>query len=158
VRKSTVLMCVSTLALASCSTIWTWPWESGPAGPANPRKILVSVADGQIRVDQETSVVRTGNDAVLWDLAPSAWRHRLGSGAIRFQSPAAGAPTECRSTPDPAELFDLTQCKPSANGKQFACPKRDNHQPGACFRYTLTLEPLAGSTAVPATDRWLISE
>jgi hypothetical protein len=149
VRKSTVLLCASVLALASCSTPWTWPWESGRTVPANPRKVLVSVVNGEIRVDQETAVLRANNGAMLWDLGPSAWGYKFPAGGIRFEFPAPGMPSECRSTPNPAEFFDLPQCVPSANGRQFVCPKRDNHLRGACFKYTVKLEPLSGSQAVP---------
>jgi hypothetical protein len=158
VRKSTVLLCASVVALASCSTPWPWPWESGHAVPANPRKVLVSVVNGQIRVDQETAVLRADNGAMLWDLGPSAWGYKFPAAGIRFEFPAPGAPPECRSTPNPAEFFDLPQCIPAANGRQFVCPKRANHLPGACFKYTVKLEPQSGSRAVPEKDPWIMQD
>jgi len=156
VRKSTVILCASVIALASCSTPWTWPWEPGQgAVPANPRKVLVGVVSGQIRVDQETAILGADNRAVLWDLAPSAWGYRFAEGGIRFDYPAPGMPSDCKSTPNPTEFFDLRQCVPAANGRQFVCPKRDNHLPGACFKYTVKLQPQGESPAVPDKDPWI---
>ena len=157
-RTSTVLLCASVIALASCSTPTAWPWESAQAGPANPRKVLVGVANGQIRVDQETAVLRTNNGAMLWDLAPSAWGYKFPAGGIRFEFPAPGAPAECRSTPDPVEFFDLPRCVPSANGRQFVCPRKDSHLPKACFKYTVKLEPTGSSPAVPDKDPWIMQD
>jgi hypothetical protein len=155
VRKSTVLLCASAIALASCSTPTTWPWESGHAAPANPRKVLVSVVNGEIRVDQETAILRSDNGAMLWDLAPSAWGYRFGDGGIRFEYPAPGMPSDCRTTPNPAEFFDLPRCVPAANGRQFVCPRRDSHLPDACFKYTVKLQPEGGSPPVPDKDPWI---
>lgn len=157
-RTSTVLLCASVIALASCSTPWTWPWEAGEAGPANPRKVLVSVVGGQIRVDQETAVLRADNGAMLWDLAPSAWGYRFPAGGIRFEYPAPGMPSDCKSTPNPVEFFELPRCVPAANGRQFVCPARGNRLPGACFKYTVKLEPVGSSPAVPEKDPWILSE
>ncbi len=154
-RKSTVLLCMAAACLASCSSPWPWPWESTEKGPANPRKVLVGIVQGQIQVDQETAIVRADTGAVVWDLAPSAWGYRFADGGIRFEYPAPGAPAECKSTPDPAESFELRQCLPTAKGRQFVCPTRPNHIPGACFKYTVRLEPLAGSPAVPEKDPWI---
>jgi hypothetical protein len=158
VRKSTVLLCLSAIALASCSTPTTWPWESGHAAPANPRKVLVSVVNGQMRVDQETAILRSDNGAMLWDLAPSAWGYRFGDGGIRFEYPAPGMPSDCRTTPNPAEFFDLPRCVSAADGRQFVCPTRGNHLPGACFKYTVKLEPVGSSPAMPDKDPWIMSE
>jgi hypothetical protein len=158
VRKSTVLLCASAIALASCSTPTTWPWESAAAGPANPRKVLVSVVNGEIRVDQETAILRSNNGAMLWDLAPSAWGYRFPSGGIRFEFPTPTKPSDCRSTPNPVEFFDLPQCVPAANGRQFVCPTRGNHLPGACFKYTVKLEPVGSSPSVPDKDPWILNE
>ena len=94
-RKSTVLLCASVIGLASCSTPWTWPWESSRAAPPNPRKVLVSIAQGEILVDQPTAVLRADNGAMLWDLAPSAWGYRFAEGGIRFEYPAPGMPSDC---------------------------------------------------------------
>jgi len=158
VRKSTVLLCTSVLALASCSTPWTWPWEATAAAPPNPRKVLVSIHKGEILVDQPTAVLRANNGAMLWDLAPSAWGYRFAAGGIRFEHPAPGAPSDCKSTPDPAEFFELRQCVPAANGKQFVCPRKGNHLVGACFKYTVKLEPVGSSPAVPDKDPWIFSQ
>jgi len=151
-------LCASVIGLASCSTPWTWPWEPTAAAPPNPRKILVSVVNGEIRVDQETAVVRANNGAVLWNLAPSAWGYKFADGGIRFEFPAPSAPSECKSTPNPAESFDLKQCLPAANGRQFVCPKRGDHVARACFKYTVTLEPLEGNRIVPKKDPWIFNE
>jgi hypothetical protein len=158
VRTSTVLLCASAIALASCSTQGTWPWEPGAAAPKNPRKVLVSVAKGQIWVDQETAILRADNGAMLWDLAPSAWGYRFAEGGIRFEYPAPGMPSDCRSTPNPVEFFDLPKCVPAANGRQFVCPKKDSHLAGACFKYTVRLQPEGSSPAVPDKDPWIMSE
>jgi hypothetical protein len=155
VRKSTILLCASVIALASCSTPSTWPWESAGAAPANPRKVLVSVVGGEIRVDQETAIVYRDTGAVIWDLAPSAWGYRLAEGGIRFEFPTPGMPSDCKSSPNPVEFFELPRCVPAANGKQFVCPTRGNHLPGACFKYTVKLEPLSGSPGIPEKDPWI---
>ena len=157
-RKSTVLLCASVIGLASCSTPWTWPWEKTAAAPPNPRKVLVSVAKGEILVDQPTAVLRASNGAMLWDLAPSAWGYRFAEGGIRFEYPAPGMPSDCKSTPDPAEFFDLRHCVPAAKGKQFVCPRSDKRQPGACFKYTIRLQPQGDSPAVPDKDPWIIAD
>ena len=157
-RKSTVLLCASAIALASCSSQSPWPWESESRQAANSRKILVSVVNGQIRVDQETAILRANNGAVLWDLAPSAWGYKFADGGIRFEFPAPGMPSECKSTPNPVESFDLRQCLPTANGRQFVCPTRGNHLSGACFKYTVKLQPQAGNPSVPDKDPWIMSE
>ena len=157
-RTSTVLLCASAIALASCSTPTTWPWESAGAGPAKPRKVLVSVVNGQIRVDQETAIVYRNTGAVIWDLAPSAWGYRLAEGGIRFEYPAPGMPSDCKTTPNPGEFFDLPQCIPAANGRQFVCPRKDSHLPKACFKYTVKLEPVGSSPAIPDKDPWIISD
>jgi hypothetical protein len=158
VRTSTVVLCASVIALASCSSPRTWPWEAGEAGPANPRKVLVSVVGGQIRVDQETAVLRANMGAMLWDLAPSAGGYRFPAGGIRFEYPAKGMPSDCKSAPDPGEFFELPRCVPAANGRQFVCPARGNRLPGACFKYTVRLEPVGSSPAVPEKDPWVIIE
>jgi hypothetical protein len=157
-RKSTILLCSTVFALASCSSTWPWPWESGDRAVANPRKVLVGVANGQIRVDQETAIVRADTGAVVWDLAPSAWGYKFSAGGIRFEFPAPSMPSDCKSTPNPVEFFDVPRCVPAANGKQFVCPKRDSHLPGACFKYAVKLEPIGGSPAVPDKDPWIVSE
>lgn len=156
-RKSTALLCASVIGLASCSTPWTWPWEPTAAAPPNPRKILVSVVNGEIRVDQETAVVYRDTGAVIWDLAPSARGYKFADGGIRFEFPAPRMPSDCKNTPDPAESFDLKQCLPAANGKQFVCPRRSNHSPRACFKYSIKLAPLEGSPAVPEKDPWILN-
>lgn len=154
-RTSTVLLCASVIALASCSTPWTWPWESGAVAPKSPRKVLVSVVNGEIRVDQETAILRADNGAMLWDLAPSAWGYKFAEGGIWFEYPAPGMPSDCSSTPNPVEFFDLRQCVPTANGRQFVCPRKGNHLVGACFKYTVKLQPQGSSPAVPDKDPWI---
>jgi len=103
-------------------------------------------------------VLRASNGAVLWDLAPSAWGYKFADGGIRFEFPAPSMPSDCKSTPNPVEFFDLPQCVPAANGRQFVCPRRSNHLPGACFKYTVKLQPQAGSPSVPDKDPWIMSE
>ena len=63
--------------------------------------------------------------------------------------------TQGPNTPDPAESFDLKQCLPAANGRQFVCPRGKNHVAGACFKYSMKLEPREGSQAVPEKDPWI---
>lgn len=157
-RKSTILLCSTVFVLASCSSPWPWPWQSGDRDIANPRKVLVGVANGQIRVDQETVIVRANTGAVVWDLAPSAGGYKFAAGGIRFEFPAPSMPSDCRSTPHPVEFFDLPRCVPAANGRQFVCPKLSNHLSGACFKYAVKLEPLSGSPAIPEKDPWVIAE
>jgi hypothetical protein len=143
------------IGLASCSTPWTWPWESTHAGPPNPRKILVGIFNGEIRVDLETAVVYRDTGAVIWDLAPSARGYKFAEGGIRFEFPAPRVPSDCSSAPNPVEFFDLPKCVAAANGRQFVCPRGKNHEPGACFKYTLKLEPREGSPVVPEKDPWI---
>jgi hypothetical protein len=155
-RKAILMSCCAIAALASCSTGGSQPWPG--AGPPNPKQIGVGVAGGAIQIEPITTVA-AANGAVLWELDQAAAANfRFPTDGARFDYPAPNAPKICRSTPDPKEAFDLPNCKPTANGKHFVCPRKPNHLPGACYKYTVTLQRTSPGVGVPPKDPWIMNE
>lgn len=153
-RTLTITSLVVLLTLASCSLFE--PSKSGLA-PPNPKQVGVGVQNGQIQVAEVTTIAAR-NGAALWVLDNSAADYKFPANGISFDYPAAGAPKVCRSTPDPKEAFDLSECKSIDNGRRFVCPKKANHVSGACYKYTVRLVRSAPGSDPPPKDPWIMCE
>lgn len=115
-----------------------------------------------IKVPDEVRV-RGGTGKIVWVLGADAANagYRFGPEGIRFDYPAPGAPASCRSTLQPRDAFP--KCQPRDDGRGFECSRGGKHTPGACFKYTISLQAVADSDGarppeVPPKDPWIVSE
>lgn len=159
-KKSAALaLSAALLTLASCQVT-----TLGPPPATGDRQVDVGVGrsfwSGERRIEVEEIIeIGPGNKAVVWSLRASASGYRFGAGGIKFDyPPTANRPDGCTSTPDPNEAFALRECEQLAEGRLFMCPRPETRKPlpsGACFKYTVTLDPLPGSDPVPPKDPWI---
>lgn len=159
-KKSTALaLLAALLTLASCQVT-----TLGPPSATGDRQVDVGVGrsiwSGERRIEvEEITEVGPGNSAVVWSLRASASDYQFPKDGIKFDyPPSVPMPGGCTSTPDPNEAFALGECKELADGRLFKCPRLETRKPlpsGACFKYTVTLEPRKGVAGVPPKDPWV---
>jgi len=153
-KKSKLLSCLALATLASGSLLA--PPPSNGQSPASDKTIQVLVQGGVIRVPDDPARVLASNGVVKWVFGTGTSGYVFPNNGITFEyPPPTPLPAGCASAPDPAKVFH--GCGPRLNGSTFQC-SRGGHAVGACFKYSVKLQPLPGSPSVPDKDPWIMNE
>ena len=115
--------------------------------------ITVNVINGVITVPEDPAYLFANNGVVKWIFGSDPSGYVFPGDGIKFEPNPTPPPASigCTSLPDPGRVFN--NCKPKQNGTEFHCNKVGPHTIGACFKYTVKVQPVGGGSDI-VRDPW----